>query len=135
MNNIYSVEMIYKLFNDEKFLLEYNEYSKDNYNLNNLKKFINSIELNKKYFRLEMNKKHGYKKKYKNQNIGEDTLSIKEINSLLNKLTDKNILSIREKIKSKLVHKEYLTELIIESILEKCIIHTSRKTIYRTAIK
>ena len=101
MNNIYSVEVIHKLFNDEKFLLEYNEYSKDNYNLNNLKKFINSIELNKKYFRLEMNIKHGYKKKYKNQNIGEDTLSIKEINSLLNKLTDKNILSIRGKIKSK----------------------------------
>ena len=56
MNNFYSVEVIHKLFNDEKFLLEYNEYSKDNYNLNNLKKFINSIELNYKYFRLEMNK-------------------------------------------------------------------------------
>ena len=65
MSKIYSGEMIHKLFNDEKFLLEYNEYSKDNYNLNNLKKFINSIELNKKYFRLEMNKKHGYKKNIK----------------------------------------------------------------------
>ena len=52
MNNIYSVEVIHKLFNDEKFLLEYNEYSKDNYNLNNLKKFINSKKyrfLNKNY--------------------------------------------------------------------------------------
>ena len=76
--------MINKLFCDEIFLLEYNEYNKDNNNLLELKKFINSIELNKKYFRLEMNKKQGYKKKYKNQNIGEDTLSIKEINSLLN---------------------------------------------------
>jgi len=130
MNNIYSGEMIHKLFNDEIFLLEYNEYSKDNNNLLELKKFINSIELNKKYFRLEMNKKHGYKKKYKNQNIGEDTLSIKEINSLLNKLTDKNILSIRGKIKSKLINKNYLTEMIIESILEKCIIHNSYIPLY-----
>ena len=32
MNNIYSEEKINKLFNDEKFLLEYNEYSKDNMN-------------------------------------------------------------------------------------------------------
>ena len=130
MNNIYSEEKINKLFNDEKFLLEYNEYSKDNNNLLELKKFINSIELNKKYFRLEMNKKQGYKKKYKNQNIGEDTLSIKEINSLLNKLTDKNILSIRGKIKSKLINKNYLTEMIIESILEKCIIHNSYISLY-----
>ena len=63
MNNIYSEEKINKLFNDEKFLLEYNEYSKDNNNLLELKKFINSIELNKKYFRLDMNKKRVYKKK------------------------------------------------------------------------
>lgn len=130
MNNIYSEEKINKLFNDEKFLLEYNEYSKDNNNLLELKKFINSIELNKKYFRLEMNKKRGYKKKYKNKNIGEDTLSIKEINSLLNKLTDKNILSIRGKIRSKLINKNYLTEMIIESILEKCIIHNSYISLY-----
>ena len=122
MNN-YSIEMINELFHDNKFLLDYHEYNKDNKNLDQLKKFIDSIELNKKYFRLEMNKKRGYKKKYKNQNIGDDTLSIKEINSLLNKLTDKNILKIREKIKSKLIDKEYLTELIIESILEKCIVH------------
>ena len=131
MNNNYSGEMINNLFNDEIFLFEYNEYiKKNNNNLTKLKEFINSIQLNKKYFRLEMNKKHGYKKKFKNKNIGEDTISIKEINSLLNKLTDKNILSIRGKIKSKLINKNYLTEMIIESILEKCIIHISYIKIY-----
>ena len=128
--NIYSGEMINELFQNDKFLLEYDIYIKNNYNLNELQKFIDSIELNKKYFRLEMNKKPNYKKKFKNQNIGEDTLSIKEINSLLNKLTDKNILTIREKIKSKLIGKEYLTELIIENILEKCIVHTPYIELY-----
>ena len=126
----YSEDMINELFESEKFLSDYTEYIKDNNDLNELKGFINSIELNKKYFRLEMNKKHGYKKKYKNQNIGSDTLSIKEINSLLNKLTDNNILSIRRKIKDKLIHKEYLTEMIIESILDKCIVHTPYIALY-----
>ena len=130
MNNYYSGEMINNLFNNEKFILEYNEYSKDNNNLLELRKFIDSIQLNKKYFRLELNKKNNYKKKYKNQNIGEDTLSIKEINSFLNKLTDKNILSIRKKIKLKLINKDYLTELIIEDILQKCIVHNSYISLY-----
>ena len=126
----YSEKEIKNLYQDEKFISEYNDYIKDNNDLIQFKKFIDSIELNKKYFRLTMNKKLGYKKRYKNQNIGEDTLAIKEITSLLNKLTDKNIHSIRDKIKHKLVNKNYLTELIIESILEKCIIHVLYIPIY-----
>ena len=128
--NDYSEEKLNEIYQDEKFLSDYDEYIKDNDDLKELKKFIDSIELNKKYFRLEMNKKHGYRKKFKNQNIGEDTLCIKEVNSLLNKLTDKNILKIRVKIKTKLIHKEYLTELIIENVLEKCIIHYSYISLY-----
>ena len=126
----YSEEAIKNLYQNEKFISEYNDYIKDNNNLIQFKNFIDSIELNKKYFRLTMNKKMGYKKRFKNQNIGEDTLAIKEITSLLNKLTDKNIHSIRDKIKHKLVNKNYLTELIIESILEKCIIHVLYIPIY-----
>ena len=126
----YSEEAIKNLYRDKKFISEYNDYTKDNNDLIQFKNFIDSIELNKKYFRLTMNKKMGYKKRFKNQNIGEDTLAIKEITSLLNKLTDKNIHSIRDKIKNKLVNKNYLTELIIESILEKCIIHVLYIPIY-----
>ena len=44
-----------------------------------------------------MNKRRGYKKK--NRYKETDTTCIKEVNSLLNKLTDKNILSIRQKLK------------------------------------
>jgi len=126
----YSEEKLNEIYQDGKFLSDYDEYIKDNNDLHELNKFIDSIELNRKYFRLEMNKKHGYRKKLKNQNIGDDTLCIKEVNSLLNKLTDKNILTIREKIKAKLIHKEYLTQLIIESVLEKCIIHYTYIPLY-----
>ena len=126
----YSEDRLNEIYQDVKFISEYNEYIKDNIKINSLNQFIDSIELNKKYFRLTMNKKIGYRKKFKNQNLGMDTIALKEINSLLNKLTDKNIKIISEKIKQKLIHKDYLTELIIEMILGKCIIHTNYIPIY-----
>jgi len=126
--NVYSVETLNEIFTDDKFLNDYSEYSKDNDELKELEKFIDSIELNRKYFRLEMNKKKGLR--HKNKNISEDTIALKEINSLLNKTTDKNVLQIREKIRAKIENKDYLTEMIIESILEKCIIHTSYIPLY-----
>ena len=125
--NIYSEAQINKLFSDDKFITDYSEYINDNHEIDKLKQFIDSIELNRKYFRLEMNKKGSRKK---NTNISEDTIALKEINSLLNKTTDKNLLSIREKIKIKTSGKGYLTEMIIESILDKCIIHTPYISIY-----
>jgi len=126
--NIYSEEKLNEIFSDEKFLNDFSEYSKGNDELKELEKFIGSIELNRKYFRLEMNKKKGVR--HKNKNVSEDTIALKEINSLLNKTTDKNVLKIRAKISEKIANKNYLTEMIIESILEKCIIHTSYIPLY-----
>ena len=126
--NIYSSESLNEIFTDEQFLTDYAEYRKDNTAIAEFNKFIDSIELNRKYFRLEMNKKKGFRNK--NKNISEDTLALKEINSLLNKTTDRNILSVREKIKGKITNKHYLTEMIIESILNKCIIHTPYIPLY-----
>jgi|TARA_B110000285_G_scaffold61026_1_gene70144 hypothetical protein len=126
--NIYKSEMLNEIFTDEQFLTDYTEYREDNTEIAEFNKFIDSIELNRKYFRLEMNKKKGFRSK--NKNISEDTIALKEINSLLNKTTDKNVLSIRQKIKGKLENKSYLTEMIIESILEKCIIHTPYISLY-----
>jgi len=126
--NIYSSETLNEIFTDEKFLNDYAEYRKDNTEIIVFQKFIDSIKLNRKYFRLEMNKKKGFRNK--NKNISEDTIALKEINSLLNKTTDKNILSIRVKIKAKITNKHYLTDMIIESILDKCIIHTPYIPLY-----
>ena len=124
----YSEETINNLFNDETFLNDCENYRNSNEELTNCINFVNNIELNKKYFRLEMNKRRGYKKR--NRYKETDTTCIKEVNSLLNKLTDKNILSIRTKIKDKLGDKYYLKNLIIDSILEKCIIHTPYISLY-----
>lgn len=124
----YSEETINDLLQNETFLNDYKHYKSVNSEINTMIDFINSIELNKKYFRLEMNKKRGYKNR--NRYKETDTTCIKEVNSLLNKLTDKNILSIRTKIKNKLENKYYLKKMIIDSILEKCIIHTPYISLY-----
>lgn len=124
----YSEETINHLFKTEKFCDDCNHYKNNNSEINTMIDFINSIELNKQYFRLEMNKKRGYKNR--NRYKETDTTCIKEVNSLLNKLTDKNILSVRTKIKTKLENKYYLKKMIIDSILEKCIIHTPYISLY-----
>ena len=62
-------------------------------------------------------------------------MKIKEINGFLNKLTDKTYLKIRLKIKELLKNKEYLTQLIIENILEKCIVYTSYIQLYIDLMK
>jgi len=125
----YSKSEVDEIFKTESFINNYNDYIYKNNEINNFIDFINKIKLNKKYFRLEINK-NNFKYKNKNKFVGDDTLSIKEVNGLLNKLTDKNLLIIQDKIKSKLENKDYLTELIIENILEKCIVHTTYIPIY-----
>jgi len=124
----YSKTQIDKIFQSENFINNYNEYKSNNDS--NLIDFLNNIQLNKKYFRLEVNKNNYKKNKFKHKNIGDDTSSIKEVNGFLNKLTDKTYLKIRLKIKELLKNKEYLTELIIENILEKCIVYTSYIQLY-----
>lgn len=124
---IKSMKQINDIFNETEFINNYNKYLESK-EIIRLKKFLDSIELNKKYFRLEMNKKKGYRNKHKN--ISNDTIVLKEINSLLNKVSDKNILSVRQKIKDKIVGKDYLKDMILENILQKCIIHTIYIDIY-----
>ena len=125
---LYSKDEIDTIFESDNFITNYNEYLSNNNS--DLINFLNNISLNKKYFRLEVNKNNYKKNKYKHKNIGNDTMAIKEVNGFLNKLTDKTYLKIRLKIKEKLINKEYLTELIIENILEKCIVYTSYIQLY-----
>lgn len=119
--SILSNQDLNNIFDSEDFKTNYGEYIKKK-ECSQFSDFIDSIELNKKYFRLEMNKKKGYRNKHKN--MSDDTIAIKEITSLLNKVSDQNILSVRQKIKDKIVGKDYLRDMILENILQKCILHT-----------
>ena len=126
---------ICELFQTERFQNDYMKYIETDNQIGSFKDFIESISINKDYFRLEMSKKYGYKKKYKNSNIGDDTVAIKEVKSLLNKLSDKTYEKISSKIIDKLENKEYLKRMIIDTILEICIIHTDYIDMYLSLIK
>ena len=120
----YNSEELSVIFSSDDFNEKYNEYILTDKHTN-FNKFINTIELNTKYFRLTTNNKIGKNKRFRNKNISNDTLTIKEINSLLNKLTDKNIDKIKDKIRGLIQNKDYLKELIINNTLEKCLVHSN----------
>ena len=125
----WSEEEYNTIFNSESFQRGYEEYCDNNKKQEEFIKFIGNIKLNTKYFRLTTNTKIGKNKRFRNKNISNDTLVIKEINSLLNKLTDKNIVNIKEKINEKIKDKKYLNNLIIDNILNKSVIQINY-TIY-----
>ena len=131
----YSEETMQELFQNDSFLEDYHLYQENNEEIQKLSASLNSIELNKKYFRLTMPQGSGYKKKPRNKNVGEDTIAIKEVNSLLNKVTDKNYKGITKKIIVRLENKEYLAQLIVDSIINKCVIHSLYIPIYITLLK
>ena len=89
-------EELKEIFVSDDFDSIYEEYCSNNKEQRDLLKFLDSIKLNEKYFRLTTNTKIGQNKRFRNKNISGDTLALKEVNSLLNKMTDKNISSINE---------------------------------------
>ena len=119
----WSEEELKEIFSSDEFNKNCKLYQDQNKELNVLKDFLNSIQLNKKYFRLTTNNKIGRNKRFKNKNMSLDTISIKEINSYLNKLTDRNIPQIIQEIKKRISGRDHLENMIIQSILEKCIVH------------
>ena len=91
--------------------------------------FLDSIETNKKYYRIGIQKNKKYRKK---QN--EDTEDIKNINSLVNKLTENNFEVIKNEI-STLINKEHLIPYIIETVIEKSILHHRYIKLYVSVLK
>lgn len=119
---------INEILNSKEFLEIYSSKYKDK--KENFCKFLDGIELNTKYFRLTTNNKIGKNIRFKNKNISNDTIIMKEINSYLNKLTDKNFEKINDEIKKRAAKKEYLKQMITENILNKCIIHPTYNEYY-----
>ena len=123
----YSEEELNDLFQNESFLNQYHLY-KNSDEINQLKSFMDNIQINRKYYRLTANNKVS-QRKY-NRFLSNDTVIIKEINSYLNKLTDKNTEKITGIIRKKIVSKDHLFDIISDAILEKCILHTDYISIY-----
>ncbi len=111
------------IVSNEQFIKDYNEYKKL-IDVDKLRHFFDDIETNRNYFRLNI------KKSKKNINKNNDTLTIKNINSNINKCTEANIDQILKLITDDINKNEHLLNLVIENILEKCIIHNTYIYIY-----
>ena len=116
----YSVESLSPLFLSEQFVSDKNEHKKTKQEeLNGLLKSINSIEINKNYYRTGIHVKNP---KYKNR-ISDDTVLIKSFKSSLNKMSSLNYQELCNKLSSEVVTKKHLYPLFIQSILEQSLLH------------
>ena len=128
-------EELKEIYVSENFKESYENYCLNNKEQREVLTFLEGIKLNEKYFRLTTNNKIGQNKKFRNKNISEDTLALKQVNSLLNKMTDKNIKNINEKIKEKLFEKDYLKRMVIVNILSKCVAQPSYSSYFIQSLK
>lgn len=123
-----SYEIIKEILKSEDFLQEYKKYNLIN-KKENIINFLDNIETNKKYYRMNINKNKKYKKE-----VTEDTTTIKEINGLVNRITDMNYDKIKpliiEKIKS-----EHLIPYLIENICDNAILHHKYISLYVGVLK
>ena len=110
-----SYEVIKEFLQSEEFRTKYNDYLK--VKDKKLLDFLDNIELNKKYYRMNINKNKRYKKE-----TTEDTSSIKEINSMINKITNTNYINLKDMI-IKRINAEHIIPYIIQKLTESSFIH------------
>ena len=111
----YSEQTCEEIFSSKEFLNCFEEHY-SNKNKDQLISFLNNIETNKKYYKMGIHKNKRFKRIE-----NEDTTSIKNINSLLNKLTDENSHTIIPDILKSV--KPHIMTYIIENIINKSLLH------------
>ena len=111
----YSEQTIEEIFSSKEFINCFEEnYS--NKNKDQLISFLNNIETNKKYYKMGIQKNKRFKRVE-----NDDTICIKKINSLINKLTKDTCENIIKEIIPLL--KPQILSYIIEKIIEKSLMH------------
>ena len=103
-----SEKEINELLNSDDLARDYSKY-KENIDIDKLRNFFDDIETNKNYFRLNIKKS----KRFLNKN--NDTLTIKNIISNVNKCTESNIDEILKLIIVDITNNEHLINLIIHN--------------------
>lgn len=128
----YKYESIKSLFNSDNFLSNYKEYISNNADkIDSLLETISSITINKNYYKMNISSKNV---KFKN-NLSTDTLIIKNIHNLLNKLTDNNIENIVKKIILEIGTTHHIIPHILDIIIDKSISEIQYTDLYVEIIK
>jgi len=125
---LYTEDELNIIFNNRDFLSNYDTYKTNNLKkINDLQIFLDSFKTNKNYHKISINKN----KKY--QSV--ETTKIKNINNLLNKCTSDNIANIKLEILNDIKDTIHISNLIIDNILNKCILQPQYMDLYIDILK
>jgi hypothetical protein len=114
----YTETVVNELFKSEEYMNNYLTYRNKNIEkIKDLNYFFNSLDINKKYYKMNISSKN---KKFKN-NLSNQTLIIKYINNELNKVTENNIDETIVNINQKILENKTLLPVIIDTIINKSI--------------
>ena len=116
----YSVESLQTLFQSEEYINEKVNYQKSQkLSLISLDTFLNSIEINKQYFRTGIQVKNPrYKRK-----VYDDTGIIKKLKLSLNKMSGLTYETLCQDICSQLSSKKHLYPIMLQYIFEQSLLH------------
>ena len=116
----YSVESLSSLFLSDEFISDKNSYKQSNkLEISSLERFLDSIEINKQYFRTGIHVKNPkYKKK-----VYDDTGVIKQLKSSLNKMSGLTYKKLSEDICKQLDDKKHLYPILLQYIFEQSLCH------------
>ena len=121
----FSVDSLRDLFLSEQYISDKNEYKQQNSeNLSKVIHYLNSIEINKNYYRTGIKIKNPrYKKK-----VSDDTQFIKSFKMSLNKMSSINYTTICSTIITEISTKKHLYPLLLQYIFEQSLLqHTYSK--------
>ena len=121
------IEVIKQYLESEDSKKLYEEYLKTKNK--DLISFLDNIDLNKKYYRMNINKNKKYTKI-----TTEETSTIKEINSMINKLTNSNYEILKQKISENIKY-DYIIPYIIQKLTESSMKHHIYIPLYVGIIK
>jgi len=126
---VFNNEDLNELLLSSNFLDEYQKYKLkiNNLDLNN---FLDNIDNNKGYYHLNINKK---KVNIKSNN--NDTIYLKKVNNLINKITEKTFPDIKNELVNLINEKKYLNSLVIENIIEISIMNQIYINLYIEILK
>lgn len=116
----YSVESLSSLFLSDEFISDKNSYKQSHkLEISSLERFLDSIEINKQYFRTGIHVKNP---KYK-KNVYDDTSIIKQLKSSLNKMSGLTYKKLSEDICKQLDDKKHLYPILLQYIFEQSLCH------------
>ena len=116
----YSVESLSSLFLSDEFISDKKSYKQSHkLEIKSLERFLDSIEINKQYFRTGIHVKNPkYKKK-----VYDDTSVIKQLKSSLNKMSGLTYVKLSEDICKQLANKKHLYPILLQYIFEQSLCH------------